>query len=168
MCSLEESGSMGRVGLYSCTASTLIVVTKAGVSSESLPHSQNGRKSLRISGSLRLSILFLILGVLAMQFGTATLLGVIWGCRLRCTSDGVVLGPAWASDVVLILVLVWASDVVVAWMSDAFLIWTSDLGVISCCSSGSWMSDVVLSLSMGNISHILSLGDISFILTLDL
>ena len=85
---------------------------------------------------MRISILFLI-GVLAMQFGTAALLGVIWDCSLRCTSDGVVitwapdvecvkllrlvvtsdgvvLGPAWASDEVLFLSLVWASDVVVA------------------------------------------------------
>ena len=89
---------------------------------------------MRIS-AVRISILFLILGVLAMQIGTAALLGVIWDCRLRCTSDekgvltwapdvecvelsrlvvtsdGVVLGPAWASDGVLVLVLVWASDV---------------------------------------------------------
>ena len=125
---------MGLVGLVwmevGTVASTPIVVTKAGVSSESLPHSQNLGKSLRIL-ALRLSELFLLLGVLAMHFGTSTLLGVIRYCRLLCTSDGVLV-LAWASDVVLNLV--WASDVELAWMSDtALLVWTLDLGGILCC-----------------------------------
>ena len=114
---------MGRVGLVwmevGTVASTPESVTKAGGSTESLPHSQNLGKSLRIS-ALRLSELFLLLFVLAMHAWTSDI-AVVW-CLLRL---------AWAAFVVVNLVR--ASDVELAWMSDtALLVWTLDLGGILC------------------------------------
>ena len=106
MCSLENVVEVGRVrfgldrGRDSCIhAGKCITMTKAGVNAENVFHTLKTYGKVGESRDLRLSSLSLLCCLL---LGTATLLGVSRHCRLLCTSDGVVLVLAWASDVVLL------------------------------------------------------------------